>query len=244
MDQAMRLVTVATFDNTPAAHVAKSELAAAGIQAVVTDETVVSQLWHIGALNGMKLQVAEENVADARSVLYGESDAPDARQRTEWRCLNCLEVIEPDFDVCWSCGSARADADDPAFVPPASEPPLAHHEAFAGNELHAGKPDPIDPGNPYAAGRAQAALDEDEELPAASEAIEETVIRAWRASVIGLGLFPVALHAYSLGLLGYIALAGSQLSAAGKLRFVAALVIDLLVLGTAAMLLVWAFTGA
>lgn len=65
----MRLVTVATFDNRPEAHVARMELEAAGIQAVVTDETVVSQLWHIGALNGMKLQVAEENEARARTAI-------------------------------------------------------------------------------------------------------------------------------------------------------------------------------
>ncbi|MEO8496663.1 MAG: DUF2007 domain-containing protein [Planctomycetota bacterium] len=106
----MKLVTVASFDNTPEAHLAKSELEAAGIRAVVADETFVSQLWHIGALNGMKLQVAEENEADARRVLYGEPDEPDARQRTVWRCRHCHEVIEAGLDFCCSCGRSRLDS--------------------------------------------------------------------------------------------------------------------------------------
>lgn len=32
-----------------------------------------------------------------------------------WRCPHCAEKIEDDFDVCWSCGTARDGVLDPTF---------------------------------------------------------------------------------------------------------------------------------
>ena len=32
-----------------------------------------------------------------------------------WRCEKCGERAEPNFDVCWSCGTSRAGVGDPDF---------------------------------------------------------------------------------------------------------------------------------
>ena len=32
-----------------------------------------------------------------------------------WKCPKCHESVEDDFDVCWSCGTARDGTEDPSF---------------------------------------------------------------------------------------------------------------------------------
>jgi len=34
-----------------------------------------------------------------------------------WTCPNCKIEVEPDFDVCWSCGTSRDGQVDPDFSP-------------------------------------------------------------------------------------------------------------------------------
>ena len=46
-----------------------------------------------------------------------------------WACPKCAEKVEPDFDVCWSCGTSRAGVEDPDFGKEADmrrEPALAN----------------------------------------------------------------------------------------------------------------------
>ena len=32
-----------------------------------------------------------------------------------WACPKCREKVEPNFDVCWSCGTSRTGVEDPDF---------------------------------------------------------------------------------------------------------------------------------
>jgi hypothetical protein len=34
-----------------------------------------------------------------------------------WTCPNCKNEVEPEFDVCWSCGASRDGQLDPDFNP-------------------------------------------------------------------------------------------------------------------------------
>jgi hypothetical protein len=34
-----------------------------------------------------------------------------------WTCPKCKIEVEPDFDVCWSCGTSRDGTEDPEFDP-------------------------------------------------------------------------------------------------------------------------------
>lgn len=65
-----RLVTIATFDLAPQARLAQNALQAAGIDAAVSDETVVAMEWLLAAaVGGIKLQVREEDADRAVAEL-------------------------------------------------------------------------------------------------------------------------------------------------------------------------------
>jgi hypothetical protein len=64
------LVTVATYNTSVEATLAKNYLQSAGIRAVLSDDTTVDMAWHLGvALGGVKLQVLAEDAERAEEVL-------------------------------------------------------------------------------------------------------------------------------------------------------------------------------
>lgn len=66
----MDLVTVATFDNSPAAHIAKGRLAAEGIPCWLKDENLGQTDWLYNiAVGWIKLQVEPADAERARTVL-------------------------------------------------------------------------------------------------------------------------------------------------------------------------------
>jgi hypothetical protein len=73
-----RLVTVATFDDTVRAALAKNHLEAAGIVAVLNDELTVATGWALStAVGGIKLQVAPLHVERAEYLLAELAEARD-----------------------------------------------------------------------------------------------------------------------------------------------------------------------
>ena len=74
----VRFINIATFGDSAAAHLARNELEAAGIQAQVTGDVAVETLWYVGsALGGVKLMVAEKDGPAAVATLI-ESGILDA----------------------------------------------------------------------------------------------------------------------------------------------------------------------
>src|SRR4051812_29773258 len=64
------LVTVAVYENDVEANLVKNRVAAAGIKACFADEEAVAMTWQFaGAVGGIKLQVAQRDVEDARTLL-------------------------------------------------------------------------------------------------------------------------------------------------------------------------------
>ena len=41
-----------------------------------------------------------------------------------WPCPRCGEQVEDDFDLCWSCGTARDGTEDPDFQTADDAPPI------------------------------------------------------------------------------------------------------------------------
>ncbi len=75
-----RLVTVASFDTPFEAAVAKLHLENEGIQAFLADEAMVNTAWHFGAaIGGVKLRVAETDVAHAERILRAVRTQPRNR---------------------------------------------------------------------------------------------------------------------------------------------------------------------
>jgi Putative prokaryotic signal transducing protein len=86
------LIVLRSFPNSLEAHMAKAQLAAEGIEAVLHDEHIVALNWlYSDAMGGIKLLVLAEDVAAARE------------------CLNAVGVrattneVEPDM-ICSHCG--------------------------------------------------------------------------------------------------------------------------------------------
>jgi hypothetical protein len=67
--------TIATFSNGIAANLAKGRLEETGIRVYLADEQTVGLAWHLtNAIGGIKLQVADEDVDEARAVLAEQGD--------------------------------------------------------------------------------------------------------------------------------------------------------------------------
>lgn len=89
----MKLVTVASFDNSFSAHLAQFNLSENGIGCYIKDENSVSlnPMYNI-AYGGIKLQVNEPDVEMAIGIL----------QRTE---QNFIENDDDEYIVCPKCNS-------------------------------------------------------------------------------------------------------------------------------------------
>ena len=78
----MKLVTIATFDNMPEAHIAMGRLKAEGIPCSLADENLVQTDWLYSiAIGGIKLQVEPAYEPRAREILEtdysGDLEATD-----------------------------------------------------------------------------------------------------------------------------------------------------------------------
>jgi len=64
------LITIATYDTMPDAHIAMGRLHAEGIDASLADEHLVQTDWlYAIAVGGIKVQVDERDAARAREIL-------------------------------------------------------------------------------------------------------------------------------------------------------------------------------
>lgn len=202
-----KLIQVDSFFDGLAAQQAQNWLNQEGIPAFVEGANANSALYVGSALAGVKLLVAKEDQERARIVLRQyHSVLPD---RTTWYCGECEEFNEPSFDLCWSCSKKREEVEAPAPLKN-----LRHNSETADDEPAestlsvADIPRLIESGNPYQPPQIMLPAkqyqkpqldDETEEI----EKAEEVIQRAWRASILGLGLvFPIPiLNTYSVMLL-------------------------------------------
>lgn len=70
------MITVATFDTMPDAHIALGRLRAEGIDCVLADEHMVQTDWlYAIAVGGIKLRVAEADAERARDILATDYSA-------------------------------------------------------------------------------------------------------------------------------------------------------------------------
>jgi len=236
-----RLTTVYSYENPAEAHAAKNRLEAEGIAAFVADESAANMLSYMGsAIGGAKLQVAESDAEWSLRILFPEQTQDGGTEiSTPWRCQTCNEIIDADFDACWSCGGFRDEVQDPTFDPATAlaADTDATKEDFAPNETDGstladavgatvdGRP------NPYYSGRlSEQSLRSDIALQSATDDVEAMVSRAWRASVIGVVVcwMFLVLNAYSAWLLIRVAATGQNLSPAGTWKYRLAWAVNIL----------------
>ena len=102
-----KMVTVATFDMPTEAHLAKGLLEANGLTAFLADELTVGVAWHLSnAIGGVKLQVAEDDVEHAASILAAREDRSIEAGA---ELTNVAEMDESEGDPPPSAGDNAVD---------------------------------------------------------------------------------------------------------------------------------------
>ena len=110
----MSLTTIRTFDNYVTAHIIKAKLETEGIRCVLIDENTVTMQWHIAnAIGGIKLKVANADVAHANHILeVTEKEAYAESQTVGFWDDEDIDQLDPNNRICIHCGSQNTRKDD------------------------------------------------------------------------------------------------------------------------------------
>jgi hypothetical protein len=118
MTDSHALVTIARFYDVTQADLARIDLEASGIRVFLSNEGLVSTLWHLtGAIGGIKLQVAAADVDRAEAIL-----SRSAKEEDETSDI----AAETDDD-----DSATGESRPPEIDDDDTEPPLTRREENA-----------------------------------------------------------------------------------------------------------------
>jgi hypothetical protein len=95
----IKMITIRTFINPIEANIIKGRLESAGIPVLLLDENTVNTYWlYANAIGGMRLQVKEEDVENALSILKED-------QATMFLLNDQVENDEDDY--CPTCFSSN-----------------------------------------------------------------------------------------------------------------------------------------
>ena len=222
------LTTVATYQNSAEAQIARMRLAQAGIPCNLENDQVVATDWHVStAVGGVRVKVAAADVEAARHALTPVTD--DAAGHEPRFCEQCGRPLEPGFDVCWACAASEQiseNVSDGSIAAPLD--PLLEYEddQFAGGQRDAADHEVADRDD----------ADGEDHYDPAQAAVDALAWRALRAAIFSAFL-PVVLNAYSLLLLVRVANTDTPLSHRGRWFVLGAWVANLFVVGCLA--LVW-----
>ena len=110
----MSLTTLRTFDNYVTAHIIKAKLETEGIRCVLMDENTVTMQWHMAmAIGGIKLKVANADVARANHILETtEKEAYAESQTVGFWDDEDIDQLDPNNRICIHCGSQNTRKDD------------------------------------------------------------------------------------------------------------------------------------
>ena len=220
---------IAAYANAVEAEYVRSVLEENGVAAFIDGAAANTALSYVGsAIGGVKVFVRTGDVERARKIVEnvdGESDAAAA----SWFCGSCEETIDGTFEICWACGRARADVERPFPATCDDE----HFDSGFREDGEADTPIPDDSGydtaNPYASPMTSTAVtipsDQRGEINPDAEAM---LLRAWRASIIGVVFLPIILHMYSMYLLIRAAMTATTFSQDGNKRFCRAFIVNVL----------------
>lgn len=214
---------ITACSNAMEAEQIRSILEEHGVSAFIDGANTNTALSYVGtALGGVRVLVPAADAEKAIEIVEsarGESAVPSV----PWYCGQCNETIDGAFEVCWSCGNPRADIEQPLPITPTND--ACVESGFEEGDV-ADTPIPefsdldYDESNPYASpmttGSTSAQCDKPPEINDEAEAM---LLRAWRASIIGIVFFPVATHLYSMYLLIRAANTATTFSPNGQKRF-------------------------
>ncbi len=182
----MKLHVIATYPTSHDAELHKVRLEQAGIKAYVDGSAAADTLSLGTFLGGVKLLVADIDVAKARGALNSIDD--EESPTPAWTCSECGTEIEAGNEVCWSCGHT-IDGEETFPAEPEPTGDLEHIACpMCGENITA---------PPYqcpACGEVARDVEEEPtdaiadegELDAAEEEAEKYLRLGYRSSIIGL----------------------------------------------------------
>ncbi len=59
-----------------------------------------------------ELWVVDESQAEEAKQIIREALGPTEGEPAHWKCPQCEEDVEGQFDVCWKCGTNRPDEEE------------------------------------------------------------------------------------------------------------------------------------
>jgi len=100
------VVEIAACATTTEAVQIRDALADHGVSALIDTTAAAS----IGVLGGARVLVPSCDATRAKAII---ESLPDDSENSDkpWFCGKCKEVVDGDFDVCWSCGNARVEVE-------------------------------------------------------------------------------------------------------------------------------------
>ncbi len=213
-------VEIASYANAVEAEHTRALLEENGLSAFVDGAAANTALSYVGtAIGGVRVFVRAGDTEQALGIIenvFEESDTSAA----PWFCGRCAETVDGTFDVCWSCGEVRASAERPFPVAPDVAPSRPGTEGDSDANWPALDNSCYDQSNPYASPMTAETIaapgDEGAQISPWAEAM---LLRAWRASILGLVFLPFVLHLYSMYLLARAAMTAGKFSPDGEKRF-------------------------
>lgn len=93
-----KLVTIGSYSTPFEANMVKSQLESAGIPAFIVDEYTIGMNWlYSNALGGVKVQVPETLVSEAKEFLATEVEPPATNEDSTATCPECGSKNIEDF---------------------------------------------------------------------------------------------------------------------------------------------------
>jgi hypothetical protein len=131
-----RNVEVYWAENAREAHLVRSLLEEAGIQAHVIGEMLQAAAGELplGPTSSPRVWVPETDRARAREIITEWEKQRGTGSGTPWECAACGESVEGNFDICWNCQGPKPPqtgpterTEAPAVAAPAQKSePLRH----------------------------------------------------------------------------------------------------------------------
>ncbi len=213
-------------DETEAAHI-RGVLQEQGVDAFVEASSVNTTLSYIGsALGGVRVFVRSTDVEKAGEIIKALEDETET-PGDAWFCGKCQEEVDGGFSVCWSCGGERAGIEQPF--------PDEHRETIEQKSVPRSKileeNTGYDQTNPYASPRTSTEKESavEDAVVKSDPELDALLLRAWRASILGLTALPLIASFYSMYLLLCASLQTADFSPDGKKCFYRAFAINMAV---------------
>jgi len=105
------MIKIFTAQHPTEAHLVKGLLETEGIVAEVQGERLFAVRGEVPITEDTLPTVWVDDASAERAVAiiedYARRNAPADTLDTPWRCPSCAELVEPQFESCWKCGTDR-----------------------------------------------------------------------------------------------------------------------------------------